>query len=264
MKTKAITIGGLVCVRNGVLLDYCFRECINSLLPVCDRVFVCDGGSTDGTLQELEAWAKHEPKLRIIHYPWPEPKGDPDFWVKWINAGRVQMDTDYQLQLDADEVLSERSYAAVAQLREAAGRARFSAWCDRLNFWRDPWSIIPHGHCCGHRVVRFGPQNVWMPSDGAHPLGAEMVNLACDSGVKIFHYGFLRQREAFFRKAKALQSFFFDSYDPRLTDAEAKTAQGGNWMEVPGVNHFINNLVPYKGHHPRVIHGWLRARGYKI
>ena len=260
----SLSVGGNVCVRNGNLLDYPWRECIASLLPVCDRVFVCDGDSEDGTSQELKAWAETEKKIKVTRYPWPNPKGDEDFWVKWLNHNRLLMDTDYVIQLDADEVLFEDSYPAVAQLRDAATRVRFSAWWHRLNFWKDPFHTIPHGHCCGHKVVRFGPQNVWMPSDGAHPLGAEMINMAVDCGVKIGHYGFLRQREAFFRKAKELQSFFFDSYDPRLTEAEAKTAQGGNWMDVPGVNHFVNNLVPYKGMHPRVIHGWLRARGWKV
>lgn len=260
-----ITLGGLICIRNGNLLDYTWRESIKSLLPVCDRVFVCDADSQDGTLEELQDWAEKEPKLRITHYPWPNPKGDADFWVKWINAGRVQMDTDYQLQLDADEVLSEDSYPAVLQFKEIAGRApRFSVWCHRLNFWKDPFHLIPHGHCCGHRVVRFGPQAVWMPSDGPHPLGAPMVNMAVDSGIQIFHYGFLRDRAAFFRKAKALQGMFWDHYDPRLVEAEEKTKDGGNWMEVPGICHFQDKLVPYTGKHPKVAWQWLADRGFPV
>ncbi len=264
-----MTIGGNVCVRNGIDLDYCWRESIQSLLPVCDIVVACDGESTDGTQEEIREWMKREPKLRLCVYPWPDPKNDNNFWVTWLNYCREHIDCDYQLQLDADEVLAEWSYPVINDYKQRFDGKRFSLWCNRLNFWSDSKHLVPHGVCCGHKVVRLAPQNVWLPSDGPHPLGSEAIAMAIDSPVEIFHYGFLREREAFFRKAKALQNYFFGGYDSRLTAAEERTdiliAEGspGNWMEHCGME-WLDRLIPYAGPHPAGMGQWLEKRGYSL
>lgn len=252
------TLGGIVCIRNGNALDYCWREAIKSLLPVCDTVTVCDGESTDGTQEEIRKWMRHEPKIVLCVYPWPDPVGVNNFWVDWLQYARAHTRTDYVLQLDADEILGDNSYNTVKEFTRREGR--FSVWCNRLNFWKDHEHTIPHGVCLGHRVIRMLPQNVYLPSDGSVPEGAEAVGMAVDSNIEIFHYGFIRKQDAFFRKAKALQKFFFNSYDQRLLDAEK---DGGNWMEHKSMPEWINRLVDFKGRHPLVIQSWLIERGYK-
>ncbi len=261
-----MSLGGNVCIRDGNKLDYCWRECIQSLLPVCDLVVVCDGGSTDDTLEEIRAWCEREPKLRLCCYDWPNPKGDIDFWVNWLNTCREHIPCTHQIQLDADEILDEHSYHAVR--RYADDGQRHTLRCKRLNFWRDHRHLIPPGVCCGHEVVRLAPIDMWLPSDGAHVKGETAVREAVDSPIQIFHYGFLRKREAFFEKAKALQSYFFDGYDQRLVDVERKLIlEGenakGNWMqEIDGIE-WKDNLIPYDGPHPPVAHHWLKERGYE-
>lgn len=255
-----MTLGGNVCVRNGIELDFCFREAIQSLLPVCDEVVVCDGESTDGTQELIRDWITHEPKIKICVYKWPNPKGDPDFWVKWLNYAREHVRSTYTIQLDADEVLSENSYGIIQQYKQRPAKPSFALWCRRYNFWSDHKHLIPHGVCCSHRVVRFAPQHIWMPSDGSHPRGAQLIRLAKPSSVEIFHYGFIRKREAFFKKERALHNMFFASYDPRLEEAEKYE---GNWATMPGLCDWENKLVPYIGGHPRVMAKWLKERGYE-
>ena len=85
------TIGGNVCVRNGNKLDYCWKESVISLLPVCDTVVVCDGESDDGTYQEMQEWARREPRLAICVYKWRHPKGDIDFWTSWLNYALIKI-----------------------------------------------------------------------------------------------------------------------------------------------------------------------------
>src|ERR1700731_2922267 len=108
-------ISGYVCIRNGFNLDYCFQESIRSLLPVCDEVVVSDAESDDGTRQELEDWARVEPKLRIITYPWPNPKGDVTWWTTWLNVTRGFLRYPMQLTVDADEVLDPLSYPTILE-----------------------------------------------------------------------------------------------------------------------------------------------------
>lgn len=256
------TLGASVVIRNGNELDFCWRECINSLLPVCDTVCVCDGESTDGTQEEVRDWMTREPKLSLCVYPWPNPKGNPDFFVEWINYARQHVAADWHLQMDADEILSERSYL---ELRQFIQGPRRSALVTRYNFWQDHRHLIPDGVCLGKRVTRIAPQPVILVSDGYHPWGAEASAMAVPTGIEIFHYGFLRKPEAFFRKERLLQGYFFNTYDPRLEHAERhpESCPDGNWMKVPGMGEWSNRLDDYSGPHPSVAHAWLHERGYE-
>lgn len=262
-----ITIGGNVCVRNGLELDYCFKDAIESLLPVCDTVTVCDGCSNDGTLEFLRDWSARDSRIRLCVYPWPNPKGDPSFWVEWLNYCRIHIREDYQIQLDADEILSESSYPVIRHFRDTGVPHGTAFWCRRYNFWGDTHHLIPHGVCCSHRVVRVAPQPIWMASDGPDPRGNALVAIAVEppEPIEIFHYGFLRKREAFFEKARRLQHYFFhpepvQRYDARLDDVEHKP---GNWMmDIKGID-WLKDLIPFDGKHPERMKPWLKERGWE-
>lgn len=251
-----MTIGGAVCIRNGFELDYPFKEAIESLLPVCDEVCVCDGESTDGTQEYLREWKRREPKLNLCVYPWPVPKGDSDFWVTLLNYARQHLKTYWHFQLDADEVLHEKSYPTI---REFCKRNRRSAIVTRWNFWKDHKHTIPDGFCCGKHVIRLGPTHIWMASDGSHPLGADMASMSEMTDIEIFHVGFIRKPKAFFSKEKLLQGYFFNTYDPRLEKAETFE---GNWMEMPGVTGWEDRVDEFGGTYPEVLKPWLKERGY--
>lgn len=250
------TLGGNVVVRNGNELDFCWRESVRSLLPVCDVVSVCDGESTDGTQEEIREWMKTEPKIVLCVWPWPEPKGDADWFVKWINYNREHVKADWQIQLDADEVLHEKSYDELRKFIETPNR---SAVCTRYNYWMDDRHTIMDGICLGKRVVRVAPQPMWLASDGYHPLGEKAASISVPTGIEIHHYGFIRKREQFFKKERLLQNYFFNSYDPRLEAVEAKP---GNWMEDPSVGDYCGNLDAFTGTHPALMKTWLNERGY--
>lgn len=256
-----MTLGGNVCVRNGDELDYCWREAVLSLLPVCDEVVICDGESTDGTQEAIRDWMNIEPKIKLCVYKWPDPKGDIDFWVNWLNYARLHVRSDFMIQLDADEILSEQSYPAVRAVKDLAYPQYFSLWCSRYNFWKDERHLIPPGVCLSDRVIRIAPQNVWLPSDGIHRNGGEAVGMARDwrEQIQIFHYGFLRKPGAFFKKARALQGYFFDNYDSRLAAVE----DDKNWMTNIKDVEWINQLVEFRGSHPALGKVWLRERGYQ-
>jgi glycosyltransferase involved in cell wall biosynthesis len=258
-----MSLGGNVCIRDGDRLDYPWRECVQSLLPVVDVCVVCDGGSTDGTLEAIREWCEREPKLRLCCYPWTDPKADLEFWVNWLNFCREHIPCTYQIQLDGDEILDEHSYRAVRNYAESG--QRHTLRCQRLNFWKDHRNLIPHGVCLGHEVVRLAPQEMWLPSDGAHPKGAQAVAESAPSKIRLFHYGFLRRPDAYFAKSKLLHGYFFNGYDKRLADVETAMYTLGvkNWMESIQDVEWTNRLVAYDGPHPKLAHDWLRARGYE-
>jgi len=253
-----MTLGGYVVVRNGDSLDYSWREAVASLIPVCEEVVIADSDSTDGTKEAIELWMERESKIRYANFPWKNEKGvSHRGFVEWLNFAREQLSTDMQITLDADEVLSD-SPECHAAVREAAskGECRFF---HRLNFWRDPRSIIPDGHCCARRVARMGPANYVMCSDEPHHPG-EVPLLdegTYDDRLKIFHLGFLRKTDAFYRKANVVLHWWFGRGDPRLSAGE-ETGKKLHETEC----EFTHLLEPYYGYMPDSVQRWLSARGH--
>ena len=196
--------------------------------------------------------------MKLCVYPWPNPVGDIEFWVNWLNYSREHLTCDYHIQLDADEVLHENSFSEVLSHKT---NHPHSVFCKRYNFWRDHKHLIPHGVVCSHNVVRIAPSTVWLPSDGPHPLGSEAVQMAVQSNIEIFHFGFIRKREAFFKKERLLQKMFFNTHDKRL---EAVESLPGNWMSEIKEVEWINKLIPYNGSYPKYATKWLTDRGYEL
>lgn len=252
-----MTLGGNVCIRNGSLLDYCWREAVNSLLPICDEVVICDCDSGDGTRQQIDYWAMREPKITPVNFPWTDPKATDQWYPEWINYARQHLSTDMHIHLDGDEVLHEADYEKIQRASESSSILFFN----RLNFWTDPKHLIPEGVCLGTKVLRMAPANRPIPSDYPYGPAEDTVRAATESSIRVFHYGFLRRREAFFKKAREVQRIWTNSYDPRLEAAE-KTE--GDWSKTPGITGWEDRLVDYHGDHPSVIHDWLKARGYDV
>lgn len=253
-----MTLGGNIVTRNCIEQDYCWREAIQSLLPVCDMISVSDGESTDGTQEEIRAWMEREPKIVLNVYPWPDPKGNAYFFADWLDYNRQHIKADWEFQLDADEILHQNSYEEIRKFIE--GPQNRTGVVTRFNFWRDHRHLIPEGVCCGKRVIRLARQDLFLASDGYDKRGELAAGMGTGTSIQIGHYGFIRNREAFFVKARRLQGYFFDTYDPRLEQAEKFE---GNWSEMPGVTGWEGRLDPFTGTHPQAVHDWLKAHGYE-
>jgi glycosyltransferase involved in cell wall biosynthesis len=250
-------LSGLVPVRNGRVLDYCWKESVFSLIPVVDELVICDADSDDGTSESIAELVKMDSRIRSINYPWPNPVNDPGFWVKWLNWARGHLKGDMMIQLDADEVLDPASYDQVRSLAKNKKCALFK----RLNFWRDAQHTAPHNHVCGTMVARLGPSNLYLPSDEPIPAVAPNLRTYAEEypDLQIFHYGFLRHPSAFVKKTREVQNMFFGSTDQRVIDMEA---EGRRWDER---DYFSGMpLGHYDGHHPEVARQWLRERNYKV
>lgn len=250
-------ISGYTYVRNCLELDYCFELCIASMLPFCDEVVVCDRDSTDGTAEILMDWSEREPKLRVINMPWDEPNAKLDFLVEWMNFTRQHLKYENQFYLDADELLDPESGPLLREIPKGEARTFY-----RLNFWKDGKTLIPRGHTCSHLVVRYGPSHLKSTSDeiygpgqfpGPEPRIRRISKV--DERLRIFHYGFLRKRQALFDKCRVVLRGFFGGYDERLVEAEKHPDQP--WQ------NFCFHTAPYEtyhGTHPEIAIQWLKER----
>jgi len=93
---------------------YPWRECIKSLLGFCDEVVVADGGSTDGTYEELKEWKKTEPKLKVYKRRWRDDEPGMDGILKAY--ARALCTQEFCWQQDADEIVHEKDYNEIKKL----------------------------------------------------------------------------------------------------------------------------------------------------
>ena len=249
-------ISGYTAIMNGVKHDYCFRECILSMLRVCNEVVVGYSASLDGVDDGTrDALNGIDSRVRVIdHTEWMRSNPAGRRWVvEWMNHTKKSLRHPLQLWLDADEVLSDSAVV------DGNNPIMFR----RLNFWRDTRHLSPEGTVCASFVVRYGPTKYWMASDDPFVTGEEqrMAREAyCPSPIpEIFHDGFLRKPEAFLAKSKFFQPQIIGTHDDRLKAAESDTSK--HWTEHAP---FDRPLVPIEREHPQVARQWLRDRGHGV
>jgi hypothetical protein len=253
-------LSGFTVCKNAISLDYCVEECVRSMLRVCDEVVIGTPGSNDGTDDLLQSLADWDHRVRIVKtQDHTLARGDSEWFVAWLNETRVSLKYDMLLQLDADEILDDRPHVLEA-IRNAASD-RHTLRVDRLNYFRDPYHLIPDGVVLGKHVLRIGPSDMFLPSDEPRSIEeAPILGLAVrHDDIKIHHVGFLRPQDKFYAKAKVVLGAFFNDYDKRLEIAESQ----GKPIHESELD-WIDRLEAYDGYKPSNVIEWMRARGHKI
>ena len=247
-------LSGITFIHNGVEHDYCFEEAIWSMLAVCSEVVCVEAGSTDATLEKLWAIQTADARLRIIQTEWlPKPlvrETNTDWTKDLADLARNAAVHPMVLYIQADEVLHEKDSAAIKQMA-ATGKAYLLR---RLNFWVDPWHLVPPGRVCGHYVNRLAPKESPVSWGSEHLVAPH----AMMSEVDLFHYGFIRDGAAFRKKSEIMHKNFMGVVDPIIYEAEKH-----------GIAHLRHawpesELLNYNGSHPQVAKNWLGRHGFDV
>jgi len=111
------TISGYTTTLNCIDQNYPFVESIKSMLAFCDQVVVVDGGSKDGTWEQLQKLTEKHEKL-LVHQnvrDWNHPRFAVFDGLQKAFA-RVLCTGEFCWQQDSDEIIHQDDYDKIANL----------------------------------------------------------------------------------------------------------------------------------------------------
>lgn len=178
--------------------DRYLRECLESLVPVCDHILLLDDGSTDGTIELAESFMCHV-KTRKGPPMWgQESSARQELW-EWAAK---EADDGWLLIADADQELM----ATREQIAAMESSWDVTAWGIPLyDLWDAPDRFRSDGHWGAYRVKRpwmFRPAVCETPiwgTRGLHvghaPANFPYVVGHAPEGVYWKHYGWMRKAD---------------------------------------------------------------------
>lgn len=231
-------------LRNGVKMDYPFREAILSALPLCEVFFVSVGQSDDGTRETVESLA--DPRIRIVDSIWDLNlrQGGAVLAVETNKLIAQLPPADWVLILQADEVLHEADYPVIqAAMHQWQADPRVEGLLfDYLHFYGSyEWvGDSRRWYRREVRIIRRHPEiQAYKDAQGFRRRGKKLR--VKHTGARIFHYGWVRPPEAQLIKFEEMNRFWHDD----------------DWIARHKPQHFIyhttDRLRRYEGTHPAVM-----------
>ena len=237
---------GFTILRNGLLMDYPFREAILSALPLCARFIVSVGQSDDETYLAIQELARQHPAIEVRQSVWDLSKRQGGS-VLAVETNKVLDNlppTDWVLYLQADEVIHEEDY-------EAIGRAMQENLADE----RVEGLVFEYVHFYGSyewvgasrrwyrrevRVIRPWPDiRAYRDAQGFRRGGKKLR--VRPANARIFHYGWVRPPQQQAHKLRHLHRYWHDD----------------QWIEKTlqdGFSYDLSQLLRrFKGTHPAVM-----------
>ncbi len=237
---------GFTILRNGLLMDYPFREAILSALPLCARFIVSVGQSDDETYLAIQELARQYPAIEVRQSVWDLSKRQGGS-VLAVETNKVLDNlppTDWVLYLQADEVIHEEHY-------EAIGRAMQENLADE----RVEGLVFEYVHFYGSyewvgasrrwyrrevRVIRPWPDiRAYRDAQGFRRGGKKLR--VRPANARIFHYGWVRPPQQQAHKLRHLHRYWHDD----------------QWIEKTlqdGFSYDLSQLLRrFKGTHPAVM-----------
>jgi len=264
-----ITLGGHLMVCRGLKLDYCFLEATESLLPVCDKVAVTLFSDED-YVAFLAKFDKevYEKKIIIQMLSEKDFDGTPgkERLNYWTNETKKLLDTDWQFQIQADEVIHEDCYPAIRQaiekpIAEAYAVQRRSTWGDPYHYINYP-KLYAEGRGgelpCSEYVVRLALLKYDSYGD-AESLNAPFTWDYKDA-IRLYHAGFVRDRRKKTDHIIHIQRNVFDlGYNDPRTDDDIRDNNG---IFRPYTRFSREDLLPATENVPKIMKEWVKARTY--
>jgi hypothetical protein len=245
-------VSGFTFLRNAAQLGYPFIASIRSLLPLVDECIIVVGKSQDNTLDQIQALAEADSKIKIIETEW-----NPHMTTKGFVYGEQKMigqyacTGDWAFYLEADEVIHEQDYPAIrAALAKHWRDPRvealiFDYWHFYGNTRTYAWS--PAWYRRAPRIIKtavrsYAPDGLfWLVLDknnkkGRYPRAA-MIH------APIYHYGWVRPESQHQEKFVQVQRYWSQGQETAKPQVDYRAIDPLSLRE-------------FKGTHPALMQGY--------
>jgi len=188
------TLAGSVFVRSAIEYDYCIESAIQSLKALCDKVVVFDVGSIDGTKELVEKFSDSKTIILSANDSlWNMFKGREKL-AHFTNIAMSVLDCDWNINIQADETLSENSFEAIRQaINEPEGEGYFVT---RYNLWGNSQHYLDVEDSrkpVGQQILRLAKAGYWSIDD-AQSLHCPNARWDYLDKIRIYHAGFVRDK----------------------------------------------------------------------
>lgn len=178
-------LSGLVLFKNEA--EYFLKECVQSMLQVCDEVVAIDTGSMDESLNVLSSL--NDPRVRLYRRMWSSPR---DYTII-KNWGIGLCSGDWVLSMDADEVLDDNAALIRKAVEESGGVECFSLRGRHyINHLAQEDATVAQ-HIWAFRLFR-NHGGIRYPEGTMHGLPQGFRTHAVLEPVFIHHYGYVRNQ----------------------------------------------------------------------
>jgi len=221
------SLGGCTFIMNGNKFDYCYRETIQNLKDMCDQVVVVTIQTEDGTVEEVKRLADEKTKVIVLDDTlWNLLGGHEDLFKgrdrlsHFSNIALANLDTDFAIYVQCDEVIAEQSFPFIRQAINEPNASGFMI--TRINLWGDAYhELIARNQPCSHQVIRLG-RNIptFRCVDDAESCSVVPLSFDYVDKIIMYHVGFVRDFKIMKAKVKNMlvDVFQFSEADRRLAN----------------------------------------------
>lgn len=175
-----VKLSSYIIVKDGNKYGFPYKECIEAALKVSDEVVVVDGGSKDYTIEDIDAMAQQDSRIKLHIHEWdmdsPTLFGDEKTYARQLCTG------DWLLQLDADEIVQEPYPGAI---KDIAKRYKSIDVIDlaQVNFYGDEQHIRIEDNCWKWRLSKNKPEIIHGVHGKARQIDMDTMKITMDKNI---------------------------------------------------------------------------------
>ncbi|MDR3713629.1 MAG: glycosyltransferase family 2 protein [Puia sp.] len=241
-------VAGFLFIRNAIKYDYPVLQAIQSILPLCDDMYVSVGNSEDDTAGLISSL--QSPKMHISHSVWDDSlkEGGRVLAVETDKVfDQIPDGVDWCIYIQADEMIHENDYALIrAEMEKYKADQRVEGFLFKYRHFYGSYDYVGDSRrWYSHeiRIIRNDKQiRSYRDAQGFRKNGRKLRVKALEA--TIYHYGWVRHPNSQLNKHLDFEKLYGG-------DKWARTVQLTKKSDFDYSE--IDSLQKFTGTHPQVM-----------